>query len=274
MEGVACSPGILRSFVVIAVQLGPTLCNPPVCSTPGFPVLHHLTAFCSNSWPLSWRCHLVLCSPLLLLPSVFPSIRVFSYESALCIRWPEYWSFSFSISAPNEYSELISFRIDWFDLLVVQGPLKNLLQHHNLKASVLKHSAFFMVQLLRIYMTTGKTIALATQTFVSKVISLLFNTLSRLVIAFLPRIWSYGLKYFLLVFFQCISVLKYRQNWCHMYCFMVALVDLYIIWSVFFHLICFFLKHNFEFLVAVPLDGSSVTYHSPIVGQSDINPQM
>ena len=204
MKGVTCNPGILRSFLVIVAQSCPTLCNPTVCSTPGFPVLHHLPAFCSNSGPLSWWCYLVLCRPLLLLPSVFPSIRVFSYESALCIRWPEYWSFSFSFSPPSEYSELISFRIDWFDLLVAEGPLKNVLQHHSLKASVLKHSAFLMVQLSHVYMTTGKTIALARQTFVSKVISLLFNTLSRFVIAFLPRIWSYSLKYFLLVFFQCL----------------------------------------------------------------------
>ena len=180
MKGVTWNPGILRSFLVTVAQSCPTLCNPTVCSTPGFPVLHHLPAFCSNSGPLSWWCYLVLCRPLLLLPSVFPSIRVFSYESALCIRWPEYWSFSFSISPPSEYSELISFRIDWFHLLVAQGPLKNVLQHHSLRASVLKHSAFLMVQLSHVCMTTGKTIALARQTYVSKVMSLLFNTLSGL----------------------------------------------------------------------------------------------
>ena len=131
--------------------------------------------------------HLILCRPLLFLPSVFSSIRVFSYESVLHIRWPKYWSFSFSISPSNEYSGLISCRIDWFDLLPVQGTLKSLLQHHSSKASIPWHSAFFIVQLSHPYMTTGKTIALTRRTFVSKVISLLFNTLSRLVIAFLPR---------------------------------------------------------------------------------------
>ena len=122
--------------------------------------------------------HLSLCHPLL-LPSIFPSIRVFSKESALRIRWPKYWSFSFSISPSNEYSGLISFRIDWFDLLAVQGTLKSLLQHHRSKASVLWHSAFFMVQLSYLYMTTGETIALTIWTFVSKVMSLLFNMLPR-----------------------------------------------------------------------------------------------
>ena len=122
--------------------------------------------------------HLILCHPLLLLPSIFPSIRVFSNESAFHIRWPKYWSFTFSINPSNEYSGLISFRIDWFDLLEVQETLKGLLQHHGSKSSVLWHSAFFMVQLLYPYMTTGKTIALTIWTFVSKVISLLFNMLS------------------------------------------------------------------------------------------------
>ena len=143
---------------------------------------------CSNSCPLSQWCylsnHLNLCCPLLLLSSIFPSIRVFSNESALHIRWPKYWSFSFSISPSNEYSGLISFRIDWFDLLAVQGTLKSLLQHHNLKASILQHSAFFMVQFSHTYMTTGKTIALTIQTFVSKVMSLIFNMLSRFITAF------------------------------------------------------------------------------------------
>ena len=129
--------------------------------------------------------HLILCRPLLLLPSIFPSIRVFSSESVLRIKWPEYWSFSFSPSI--EYSELISFRMDWLDLLAVQGTLKSLLQIHSSKASILQHSAFFMVQLSHPYMTTGKTIALTRQTFVGKVMSLVFNMLSRLVIAFLPR---------------------------------------------------------------------------------------
>ena len=131
--------------------------------------------------------HLILCHPLLLLPSVFPSIRVFSNESALRIMWPKYCIFSFSISPSNEHSGLISFRIDWFDFLAVQGTLKSLLQHHGSKASILQWSAFFMVQLSHLYMITGKTIALTIQAFVCKVMSLLFNMLSRFVIAFLPR---------------------------------------------------------------------------------------
>ena len=131
--------------------------------------------------------HLILCHSLLLLPSIFPSIRVFSNESALCIRWPKYWSFSFSISPSNKHPGLISLRMDWLDLLAVQGTLKSLLQHHSSKASVLQRSAFFMVQLSHPYMTTGKTIALTRQTFVGKVMSLLLNILSRLVITFLPR---------------------------------------------------------------------------------------
>ena len=131
--------------------------------------------------------HLILCHPLLLPPSIFPSITVFSNESVLHIRWPKYWSFSFSISPFNEYSGLISFRIDWLDFLAVQGTLKSLLQHHSSKASILQHSAFFIVQLSHPYMTTGKTIALTRWTFVSKVMSLLFNMLSRLVIVFLSR---------------------------------------------------------------------------------------
>ena len=131
--------------------------------------------------------HIILCHPLLLLPSIFPSIRVFSNEPVCCIRWPKHWIFSFSISPFNEYSGLISFRMDWLDLLEVQGTLKNLLQHHSSKASVLWCSVFFIVQLSHPYMTTGKTIALTRWTFVSKVTSLLFNMLSRLAIAFLPR---------------------------------------------------------------------------------------
>ena len=131
--------------------------------------------------------HFILCCPLLFLPCICPSIRVFSYELALHIRWPKYWSFSFSISPSNEYSGLISFRTDWFDLLAVQGILKSLLQHHSTKASILWCSAFFIVQLLHLYMTTGKTIALTIWTFVSKAMSLLFNTLSRFVMASLPR---------------------------------------------------------------------------------------
>ena len=143
---------------------------------------------CSNSWhhheSVIPSNHLILCNPLLLV-SIFPSIRVFSNESALCIRWPKYWCFSFKISPFNEYSGLISFSRYWLDLLAVQGTLKSLLQHHSSKASILWHSDFFMVQLSHPYMTTGKTIALIRQTFVGKVMSLLFNMLSTLVIAFL-----------------------------------------------------------------------------------------
>ena len=128
--------------------------------------------------------HLILCHPLLLLPSIFPRIRVFSNESALHISWPKYWSFSFNISPSNEHPGLISFRMDWLDLFTVQGTLKSLLQHHSSKASILRHSAFFTVQLSHPYMTSGKTIAL---TFIGKVMSMLFNMLSRLVIVFLSR---------------------------------------------------------------------------------------
>ena len=131
--------------------------------------------------------HLILCHPLFLLPSIFPSIRVFSNESALRITWPQYWSFSSNISPSNEHPELISFRMDWLDLLPVQGTLKSLLQHHNSKASSLQHSAFFIVQLSPPYMTTGKTIGLTRWTFVDKVMSLFFKMLSRLVITFFPR---------------------------------------------------------------------------------------
>ena len=159
------------------------------CYTPGRPVLHHLLEVAqthvhrvSDVIQPSHPFH-----PLLLLPSLFPSIRVFSNESVLCIRWPKYWRFNFSISPSNEYSGLISFRIDWLDLLAEQGTLKSLLQHHSSKASILQRSAFFMVQLSHPYMTTGKTIVLKRPTFVSKVMSLLFNMLSRLVIVFLPR---------------------------------------------------------------------------------------
>ena len=163
-----------------------TLCNPMDCSMPGFPVLHQLPELAQAhvlwvrdaaqpSHPLS--------SPS---PPAF-SIRVFSNESVLRIRWPKYWSFNFSISSSKEYSGLISLRIDWLDLLAVQGTLKSLLQHHISKASILQHLAFFIVQLSHPYMTTGKAIALTRQTFVSKVMSLLFNTLPRLVITFLPR---------------------------------------------------------------------------------------
>ena len=155
-------------------------------SMSGFPVHHQVPKLMSIESVTSSN-HLILCNPLLLLPSVFPSIRVFSNESVLHIRWPKDWSFSFSISPSNEYSWLISFRIDWLDLLAVQGTLKSLLQHHSSKASIFSHSAFFIVQLSHPYMTTGKTIALSRRTFVGKVMSLLLSMLSRLVIAFLPR---------------------------------------------------------------------------------------
>ena len=147
------------------------------------------TGVYSITCPLSWWCHPTIssCHPLLLLPSIFPSIRVFSNDSALRIRWPKYWSFSFSISPSNEYSGLISFRMDWLGLLAVQGTLKSLLQYHSLKASILQRSAFFVVQLSHPYRTTGKTIAMTRWTFVGKVMSLPFNMLSRLVITFLPR---------------------------------------------------------------------------------------
>ena len=166
-----------------------TLCDPTDCSTPGFPVHHQLLELTKHMSIESVipSTHLILCHPLLLPPSIFPSNRVFSNESVLCIRWPKYWSFSFSISPSNEYSGLISFRIDLLDLLVVQGTLKSLLQYHSSKASVLPHSDFCTVQLSHPYMTTGKTIALTRWTFVGKVMSLLFNMPSRLVIAFLPR---------------------------------------------------------------------------------------
>ena len=131
--------------------------------------------------------HLILCRPLLLLPPIPPSIRVFPSESTLCMRWPKYWSFSFSISPSNEHPGQISFRMDWLDLLAVQGPLKSLLQHHSSKSSILRHSAFFTTQLSHLYVTTGKTKALTRRTFVVKVMSLLFNMLSRLVMTFLPR---------------------------------------------------------------------------------------
>src|SRR5574340_1159165 len=145
--------------------------------------------------------HLILCRPLLLLPPIPPSIRVFSNKSTLCMRWPKYWSFSFSIIPSKEITGLISFRMDWLDLLAVQGTLKSLLQHHNSKASILQRSAFFTIQLSHPYMTTGKTIALARQIFVGKVMSLLFNMLSRLVIIFLPRS-----KHLLISWLQSLSV--------------------------------------------------------------------
>ena len=169
-------------------QSCPTLCNPMNCSTPGLPVHHQLLELAQTHVHESVMppTHLILCCPLLLLPPMPPSIRVFSNESTLRRRWPKYWSFSFSISPSNEHPGLISSRMDWLDLLAVQGTLKSLLQHHSSKASILRHSAFFTVQLSHPYMTTGKTIALTRQTFVD--MSLLFNMLSRLIITFLPRV--------------------------------------------------------------------------------------
>jgi len=170
-------------------QLYPTLCDPMNCSTQ-----HSLSII--NSWslpkPMSIESvmpsnHLILCCSLLLLPSIFPNITVFSNESALRTRWPKYWSFRFSICPSNEHPGLISFTMDWMDLLAVQGTLKSLLQHHSSKASILQCSAFFIVQLSHPYTTTGKTIALTRRTFVGKIMSLLLNMLSRLVITFLPR---------------------------------------------------------------------------------------
>ena len=165
--------------------------------------------------------HLILCCLLLLLPSVFSSIRVFSNKSILHIRWPKYWSFSFSISPSSEYSGLISFRMDWLDLLAVQGTLKSLLQHHSSKASILWHSVFLIVQLSHPYMTTGKTIALTRWTFVGKVMSLLFNMLSRLVITFLPRS-----KHLLISWLQSLSavIFKLQKIVCHCFhCFPIYL---------------------------------------------------
>ena len=170
-------------------QSGLILCDPMDHSMPGLSVNHQLPEFTQTHviesvMPSN---HLILCRPLLLSHSIFPSIRVFSNESVLCITWPKYWSFSFSISPSNEYSGRISFRIDWLDLLAVQETLKSLLQHHSSKASILRYSAFFIVQLSHPSMTTGKPIALIRWTFGGKVMCLLFNMLSRLFITLLPR---------------------------------------------------------------------------------------
>ena len=188
---------MLRVFCLVAsvqfssvTQSFPTLCDAMDCSMPGLPVHHQLPEF--TQIPVSIESvmpsnHLIFCHPLLLPPSILPSIRVFLNESALHIRWPKYRSFSFSISPSKEHPGLISFRMDWLDLLAGQGILKRLLQHHSSEASILRCSAFFTVQLSHPYMTTGKTIALTRWTFVGKVICLLLNMLSRLVITFLPR---------------------------------------------------------------------------------------
>ena len=170
-------------------QLCPTLCNPMDCSMPGFLVQYQLpkfNKFMSIESVMPFK-HPIICRPLLLPLSIFPNIRIFSYDSGLPIRWPKYWSFRFNISLSNEHSGLISFRMDWLDLLAVQGTLKSLLLYHTSKASIFLCSAFFIIQLSHPYMSTGKTIALTRWTFVGKVMSLLFNMLSRLVITFLPR---------------------------------------------------------------------------------------
>ena len=203
------------------------------CRRPGLPVHHQLPEFTQLTMSLLKLMsiksavpsnHLILCRPLLLLPSIFPSIRVSSNESVLHIRWPKYWSFCFSISPSNEYSGLISYKIDWLDLLAVQGTLKSLLQHHSSKASILRHSAFFKAQLSHPYMTTGKTIASTRRTFVGEVMPLLFNTLSRLVITFLPRS-----KHLLISWLQSPSavILEPPQIVCHCFrCF-----PIYLPWS-------------------------------------------
>ena len=180
---------VLQYYLCSVAQSCPTFRKPMDCSTPGFPVLYYSQS-CSNSCPLNQWCHPTISSPVVPFSSwfqYFPTSGSFSHVSLLRIKWLKYWSFSFSISLSNEYSGLISFRTDWFDLLAVQGTwTRVLVQHHNSKASVLQHSAFFTVQLSHPYMTIGKTIALTIWAFVSKVMSLNFNTLSRFVIAFLP----------------------------------------------------------------------------------------
>ena len=171
-------------------QSCPTLCNPMDHSTAGLPV-HHQLGVHPNSCPMSWWCHPTISSSVIPFSSClqsFPASGSLSNESVLCIKWPNYWSFSFSIRPPNEYSGLISLRMNWLDLLAVQGTLKSLLQHHSSKASVLQCSAFFIVQLSHPYMTIGKTIALTRRTCVDKAMSLLFNMLSRLVITFLQGV--------------------------------------------------------------------------------------
>ena len=218
----SCSPrldSVWAKTLSSGAQSCPTLCNSMDCSTPGLPVYHQLLEFTQTHVHQSVvpSKHLIRCRPLLLLPSIFPSIRVFSNESVLCIRWPKYWSFSFSIRPSSEYSGLISFRMYWLDLLAVQGTLKSLLQHHSSKASILLCSAFFTVQLSHSYMTTGKTIALTRQTFVGKLMSLLFNMISRWVITFLSRS-----KHLLILWLQSSSamILEPKKIVCHCFhCF-------------------------------------------------------
>ena len=197
------------------------------CSTPGLPVHHQLPEFTQTHVVESVMPsnHLILCCPFLHPSSIFPSIRVFSNESVLRIRWPKYWSFSFNISPSNEYSELISFRMDLLDLLVVQGTLKSLLQHHSSKASILQLSVFFIVQLSHPYITTGKTIGLTKWTVVGKITSLLFNMLSSLVITFLPR--SKRLFYFMAAVTVCSDFGAQKNKVCHYFhCF-----PIYLPWS-------------------------------------------
>ena len=212
----SCKTSVSSVQLLSHVLLSQHLCNPMDCSTPGFSVHHQLPELIKTH--VHRVCDAILLShplsPPFLPPLIFPSIRVFSNESVLHIRCLKYWSFSFNISPSNEYSGLISFRMDWLDLLAVQGTLKSLLQHHRSKASNLQCSAFFIVQLSHPYMTTGKTIALTRWTFVGKVMSLLFNMLSRLVIPFLPRSkhpfisWQQSLSavlFFFLIYFIWLS---------------------------------------------------------------------
>ena len=191
------------------IQSCPTLCKPLDCSTPGLSIIISQSLLklmpIESVMPSS---HLILYCPLLLLPSILPSIRLFSKESVLHIRWPKYWSFSFSINPSNDYSGLISFRMDWLDLLAVQGTLKSLLQHHGSKASILQCSAFFIFQLSHPHMTTGKTIALTRQTFVDEVMSPFFNMLSRLLIIFLPRSKSLLISSMLYTYQQAVNQRK------------------------------------------------------------------
>ena len=189
LQPIMYSNMIIFIMMISSVQSCRTLCDRMECSTPGLPVHHQLLEFTQTH--VHWVSHAIQPSHPLSSPSP-PALnlsqhQIFSNESVLCIRWRKYWSFSFSISPSNECLGLISFRMDWLDLLAVQGTLKSLLQHHSSKASILRHSAFFIVQLSHPYMATGKTIALTRRTFVGKVMSLLLNMLSRLVIAFLPR---------------------------------------------------------------------------------------
>ena len=201
-----------------------TLCDPMDCSMPGFPVFHNSQSLLKlmSIEPVMPSNHLILCRPLLLPPSILPSIRVFSKESVLHIRWPKYWSFSFNISSSNEFSGLISFSMDWLDLLAVQETLKSLLQHHTPKASILWCLSVFIVQLSHPYVTTGKITALARWTFVRKVMSLLFNMLSRLVITFLPR--SKCLFHFKATVITCSDSGALQNKVCHcIHCFPIYL---------------------------------------------------